>query len=106
MLEKLASFLVNDFHEYQARPYQRLTAAAIQNLFDFADDHAVQVAARNVLDYLAAKYAVSSTNLRRAVSDAQNPQRALVPLPTECGCPLRKPAEVCPREEWNSALVP
>jgi hypothetical protein len=65
MLARLQSYLKNDFIEYNAKPYQTYTDNAIQNLFDFAKDRRVKMAARLVLDYISAKYAVSSNSLRR-----------------------------------------
>jgi hypothetical protein len=38
LLNKMALVLANDFHEYNARPYARLTAKALENLYDFAED--------------------------------------------------------------------
>jgi hypothetical protein len=67
MLRKLQTFLMNDFQEYNARPYQTYTTMAIENLFDFAEDQSVRLAAEMVLDYISAKFAVSSDRLRRAV---------------------------------------
>src|SRR6202521_3930687 len=66
ILDKLAKILSDDFHEYNARPYSRLTARALENLFDFAEDHAIRRGARMALDYISAKYAVSSLYSRRA----------------------------------------
>ena len=67
ILERLQSFLMNDFVEYNARPYQRFDVHTIENLFDFAEDPRVSRAAEMVLDYISAKFAVSSNELRRAV---------------------------------------
>jgi hypothetical protein len=63
----LQGFLQNDFEEYNARPYQRLTVRAITLLADHAKDEDVKVLAAMVLDYLTAKFAVSSNALRRHV---------------------------------------
>jgi len=67
MLEHFQDFLRDDFDEYHARPYQRYSINAILNMYDFADDSNVQLAAAMVLDYLSAKFAVGSTNGRRVV---------------------------------------
>jgi hypothetical protein len=67
MLGQLQTFLRNDFQEYNSRPYQIYTTMAIQNLYDFADDPNVKLAAQMVLEYISAKFAVSSNGLRRAV---------------------------------------
>src|SRR5262245_39239201 len=65
MLSHLQKFLKNDFQEFNARRYQGLSIMAIENLFDFADDARVHRAAGILLDYLSAKFAVSSNGLRR-----------------------------------------
>jgi hypothetical protein len=62
---RLQQILQNDFEEYNSRPYHGYAIGAIQNLYDFARDPTVRLAARLVLDYLAAKFAVSSDGLRR-----------------------------------------
>lgn len=67
LLGRLQKVLQNDFSEYNARPYQCYSTMAVQNLFDYADDESVRTAAHAVLDYIAAKFAVSSSGLRRAV---------------------------------------
>jgi hypothetical protein len=66
MLTELQGFLKRDFHEYNARPYARLSVMALRNLADYAESPAVKEEARMVLDYLAAKFAVSSSGLRRS----------------------------------------
>jgi hypothetical protein len=65
MLSRLQSYLKNDFVEYNSKPYQYYTINALQNLFDFAKDRRIKMASRLVLDYISAKYAVSSNSLRR-----------------------------------------
>ena len=67
MLRWLRLFLQNDFVEYNSRPYQNYTWAGIQNLADFAENPDVKLAAQMVLDYVAAKVAVSTNDLRRHV---------------------------------------
>ena len=54
-----------DFHEFNARPYQRYSLNALINLHEFATDPRIRTAARNVLDYTTVKFAVSSNRLRR-----------------------------------------
>lgn len=70
MLTHLQGFLKTDFHEYNARPYASFVSDALRNLANYADDGKsdgrVRTAAQMVLDYLAAKFAVSSMTLRRA----------------------------------------
>lgn len=79
MLDHLQKFLKNDFWEFNSRPYQRLVVMALHNLHEFAPtrfpDLKVAKAARIVLDYLAAKYAVSSNGLRRAAPFRRLPER-------------------------------
>lgn len=67
LLDYLQQFLKHDFWEFNSRPYQRLPALALQNLYEFAPDDEIRKAARIVLDYLSAKFAVSGNALRRAV---------------------------------------
>jgi hypothetical protein len=66
MLGHLQGFMKGDFHEYNARPYANYTFKAIHNLAEYADPP-VSDAAHMVLDYLSAKWAVSSLGMRRAV---------------------------------------
>jgi len=65
ILQFLQDFLKNDFLEYNSRPYERYSWAAIQNLYDYAENPKVKTAARMVLDYLSAKVAVSASDGRR-----------------------------------------
>lgn len=65
LLSLLQSFLRDDFSEYNAKNYQIETRWALLNLCSYAYDHEVRLAARMVLDYVAAHMAVSSCDLRR-----------------------------------------
>src|SRR5262249_22810272 len=56
ILDRLADVLAHDFHEYNARPYARLTAKALENLYDFSRDREVKLASRIVLDFISAKF--------------------------------------------------
>jgi hypothetical protein len=67
ILTLLRNFLRNDFSEYNAKNYQEETRWALLNLCTYAYDHEVRLAARMVLDYVAAHFAVSSNDLRRMV---------------------------------------
>ncbi len=67
MLEHLQGFFKHDFSEYNAHPYQAYTVLAIQNLYEFSEDPRVKLAAEMLLNYLDAKYAISSNGLRRSV---------------------------------------
>lgn len=92
MLESLRLFLIEDFYELNSRPYAHHVVQPIQNLADFAAygvSNCAQVvpqgaprpssrcdvrrAARNVLDFLAAKFALSSNELRRAAPFRRQP---------------------------------
>ncbi len=66
LLRMLHGILSSDFMEYNAKPYQRYALNAAENLVDFAEDPAVGTAARMVLDWAAAKFAISSSMLRRS----------------------------------------
>jgi hypothetical protein len=90
-LQGLRLFLVQDFYELNSCPYAPLILGAIQNLADFAafNQFCMQVppagtptlsrrcdvarAARNVLDFQATKFAVSSNELRRAAPFRRQP---------------------------------
>ncbi len=72
-LQRLQHFLMHDFIEYNARPYQDYTMSALLNLYTFTSPHnpssaRVKLATQMVLDYLAAKYAVSSNDSRRSAT--------------------------------------
>jgi hypothetical protein len=66
VLQMLHGILTSDFMEYNSKPYQRYALSAAENLVDFAEDPAVATTARMVLDWAAAKFAVSSSMLRRS----------------------------------------
>ena len=67
LLKRMQRIVKEDFVEYNARPYQRYSLAAIRNLADFSKDNAIKIAARNVLDLAAAKMALGSNQGRRIV---------------------------------------
>ena len=67
LLSLLQSYLRADFSEYNAKNYQLETRQALLNLCSYAYDHEVRLAARMVLDHVAAHVAVSSSDLRRLV---------------------------------------
>lgn len=66
LLNRMKEFLRNDFVEYNSHNYQDYTMTAIFNLASYADDSAVNSAAKNVLNYVSAKVAVSSNDARRS----------------------------------------
>jgi hypothetical protein len=67
VLMLLRNYLKDDFAEYNAKPYQEETRHALLNLCTFAYDSEVRLAAEMVLDYISARIAVSSNDLRRLV---------------------------------------
>lgn len=67
MLSLLRNILRGDFSEYNAKPYQTQTRLALLNLCSYAYDHEVRLAARMVLDYVSARTAACSNDLRRMV---------------------------------------
>ena len=67
LLQRLRRITCEDFIEYNSKPYQRLSIAAILNLYDFAKDDKLRDAARIVLDFASAKFAVGSNLNRRVV---------------------------------------
>jgi len=73
LLRHLSVFLSHDFSEYNSRPYQSYTVMPLQNLYEFSSDIRVKTAALNTLDYLAGKFAVSSSGLRRSVPFRRKP---------------------------------
>ena len=66
ILAALQGYMINDFQEYNARPYEDMDMSALLNLATYAYDDRVRLGARMVLDYLSAKVAVSRSDLRRA----------------------------------------
>lgn len=67
MVDHLSQFVRHDFDEYNSKPYQGYTVKAIQNMYEFADDPNVKKSAQIVLDYLSARFATQSNELRRVV---------------------------------------
>lgn len=93
ILAGLRQFLVEDFYELNARPYAATSYHALQALANFAavgEGNCSQLAvpnappqssrcnvrraARSVLDYLNARYALSANELRRAVPFRRKPE--------------------------------
>ena len=84
LLRYLRTFFRRDFIEYNSRPYSRYSFFAIQNLYDLAcatenpctgDNLRVKIAARNVLDFLTAKAAVSNDDFLRLVPFRRQAER-------------------------------
>src|SRR5581483_142520 len=66
LMKDLRGILTSDFFEYNSKPYQHYALYAMENLADFAEDADVATASRMVLDFEAAKFAASSSLLRRS----------------------------------------
>ncbi|MGH8201942.1 MAG: LGFP repeat-containing protein [Steroidobacteraceae bacterium] len=85
-LARLKTYLQSDFIEYNSKTYQSYSDISIQNLADYANDRRVRTAARAVLDYIAAKYAISSIGLRRNAPYRRHPgDYNNVPVPNSLG---------------------
>jgi hypothetical protein len=67
LLKRMSEIAKNEFAEYNARPYQRYSLAALRNLNDFARDKHIIIAAKNLLDLAAIKFAIGSNQGRRLV---------------------------------------
>lgn len=67
VLSLLRNILRGDFSEYNSKNYQKETRWALLNLYNYAYDHEVRLSARMVLDYLSARFATTSSDLRRMV---------------------------------------
>ena len=65
ILKRLQRFVQNDFYEYNSKPYQAYSVQALENLYNHAGDSKVKLGAQIVLDYLSAKFATQSNDLRR-----------------------------------------
>ncbi len=78
-LRHLQRFLIEDFDEFNSRPYQKLTTWALTALYEHAQNPRVKLASQMVLDYLAAKYAASSKSGRRSVPFRRQPQYRFEP---------------------------
>jgi hypothetical protein len=73
MLRHLQEFFKTDFSEYNSHSYQAYTVMAIENLANFTEEPRVKLAAEMLLNYLDAKFAVSSNGLRRLVPFRRQP---------------------------------
>lgn len=67
LLQRLQTISKDDFMEYNAKPYQRLSVAAVLNLHDFAEDDELRRASQIVLEFASAKFAAGSNQGRRIV---------------------------------------
>ncbi len=77
-INHLSQFTRNDFDEYNSKPYQPYAEKAVQNLYDYADDPKVKTSSQVVLDYLSAKFALQSSDLRRVVPYRRRPTHTAI----------------------------
>lgn len=116
LLGRMHAFMRDDFYEYNSRPYALHSLLALQNLYDFAEDDDVRTGAQLVLDYLAAKFALSSNELRANRPFRRRPENAWAPnllgqnadehmhwFTLLAGTPTRFPA--LDVRGWDKALV-
>lgn len=75
LLKFMRDFLLNDFDEYNSRPYAKLSLAGLHNIYEYAEDKSVKEMAKMVIDYMSAKFASSSLDLRRVVPFCRQPER-------------------------------
>lgn len=64
LMRYLQGIAQHDLLEFNSRPYNRYTVHALLNLVEFSADPPLRTAARHVVDYLAVKFAVSSSRNR------------------------------------------
>jgi hypothetical protein len=67
LLQRFRRLIREDFIEYNSKPYNRLSIAAILNIHDFAEDRELREGARIVLEFASAKFAAGSNQARRFV---------------------------------------
>ncbi len=65
LLQAVGRPLHNGFFETNARPYQGMAAHALFNLGAFASDEKLRTGASNAIDYLAARFAFQSLEMKR-----------------------------------------
>ena len=65
LLQACGRVLHQGFWEVNAKPYQAMSAHALMNLQAFAAADRIRVGAQNALDYLAAKFAFQSLEMKR-----------------------------------------
>ena len=78
LLNGLRSLLCYDSTEYNSRPYQNHLVRAIMILYECTSDADLRRAARLVLDYFSAKFALSSNALRRHVPFRRQAERTWI----------------------------
>jgi hypothetical protein len=80
LLKTLQDIAINDFAEYNSRPYTRYSLTAIANLYDFTDNPELKRASQIVLDLSAAKFAAGSNRGRRVVPFRRLAENDWIPL--------------------------
>lgn len=94
LMNYLHTIAKHDFLEFNSRPYNRYSIHALLNLCEFSTDPPLRTAARHVLDYLAVKFAVSSSRhrhlgpFRRRRENVNAPNNALNGLLWKEGHPM------------------
>ena len=66
LMTLLQDILKSDLFEYNSKPYNHYALYAMENLADFAYDPDISTAAKEILDFEAAKFAISSSLIRRS----------------------------------------
>jgi hypothetical protein len=98
ILSLLRNILRGDFSEYNAKNYQTETRFALLNLATYAYESEVRLAARMVLDYISARYAVTSNDLRRMLPFRRRnepPKVMILGEPSVAACPRGNPLDGC-----------
>ncbi len=75
MIKHLFQFLLRDFEEYNSNTYSGYSTAALLNLYDYATEPDVKLSARIILDYISARFAIQSFDLKRQVGLCRKPDR-------------------------------
>jgi hypothetical protein len=101
ILALLRNILRGDFSEYNAKNYQTETRWALLNLFTYAYDAEVRLAARMVLDYVSARFAVTSNDLRRMVPFRRRNEYPHVALLGEWYGPSNCPSQPVPQPPYK-----
>jgi hypothetical protein len=72
LLQVINRTVYSDLFETSARNYQAFSIQSLLNLYCFADNTKIKTAAKNALDYLAAKYAFQSLEGKRFAPNRRN----------------------------------
>ena len=77
MVRWLCKFMAKGFEEYNSTTYSGLSMSALFNLYDFCNDDRVRLAARILLDFTSACFALQSFDLKRCVGFCRKPVHRL-----------------------------